>query len=342
MVLGLYRTIDVARRQLADQQMRVRSEIADLDAKIAAATSSEQKEVLRAEREQRKRQMPDLWAVDWKMLLLAAAFYLLGLLPPAIYFHQTLVHMKQQPRAIDSISGHVLGHVGKYVPGKAMVVVLRVAAVAGPQVRPAVATVAVFIETLVMMAVGGTIAGILMLGLKMPDWIRLLAVGLAVCASLPTVPPLFQMVVDRIARMKLGADKGLEQVKITWGLMLRGWCWSLLNWSLIGASFTCLLAAAPGTLADQLSVQDYLTATAAISLAMVAGFVSLLPGGAGVRELVITTVLAMRFGMVPALVAAILARLVFLIVELMIGGLLWFGKRKKTENFKSDDESQSS
>jgi hypothetical protein len=62
---------------------------------------------------------------------------------------------------------------------------------------------------------------------------------------------------------------------------------------------------------------------AAVSLAMVAGFLSLLPGGVGVREYVVLTLLAPAVGTVAALVSAVLLRLCWLAAELVAAGVLY-------------------
>ncbi len=67
----------------------------------------------------------------------------------------------------------------------------------------------------------------------------------------------------------------------------------------------------------------YLVCTAAISLAVVIGFASLLPGGAGIRELVVTTVLAVSIGTTHAILAAIAARLLFATVESLVASFCW-------------------
>ena len=56
----------------------------------------------------------------------------------------------------------------------------------------------------------------------------------------------------------------------------------------------------------------FAVSTAAIGLALVAGFASLLPGGAGVRELVLVTILGISVDSADALLTAIAARLVFI------------------------------
>ncbi|QDV11414.1 hypothetical protein CA51_12770 [Rosistilla oblonga] len=334
-VVGLTHTIRSAAGELAEHRDRIRGEIADLDQQLQSATDPAARADLQARRERWVSQQPRLAAIDWWRVAAAAAVYLASLFPAALFFHQVLCHMKQRPRLGDAVRAHILGHMGKYVPGKAMVVVLRTGAIAGPNVRAGVAVVAAFIETLLMMAVGGTVAGVFVVCLRMPTGITLLAIGLAACAAVPTLPSLFRFVVRKISESRFGSDKGLDDAGIDWRLIGCGWGWMLLMWTAIGWSFALLIQATPGAMVDAFTWQDYMLATAAIALAMVAGFISLLPGGAGVRELVLSTLLAPRFGLVPALVAAILARLVFLAVEVGIGGLLWTTRRRTTPGDRS-------
>jgi hypothetical protein len=72
-----------------------------------------------------------------------------------------------------------------------------------------------------------------------------------------------------------------------------------------------------------LSLSDTGLMTATVALAMVAGFLSLLPGGAGVREYIILTLLAPSFGVVAATVSALLLRVTWLASELSFGVLFY-------------------
>ncbi|MEZ6087729.1 MAG: hypothetical protein R3C05_06835 [Pirellulaceae bacterium] len=335
-VFGLWRTIDSARRQLAEQQQSIRSQIAVIDQNLQGAANDQDRRQLQEERERLLLQQPSIASVDRWRIAIAAVIYLVSLFPTAIFFHQTLTHMGQRPRLAASVRAHVLGHMGKYVPGKAMVVILRTGAIAGPDVRPGVAMVAAFIETLLMMAVGGTLAGLLVMALDFPLEITLPALGLAICTAIPTIPAVFRILVRRVAGSRLGRDKGLDDAVINWGLMAIGWGWMLLTWVLVGSAFALIVQASPGAMIEPFTWRDSALCIASISLAMVAGFLSLLPGGAGARELVITTLLAPRFGIVPGLVAAILARVVFLFVEVTIGGLLWLKRPPRAPVSETD------
>jgi uncharacterized membrane protein YbhN (UPF0104 family) len=70
--------------------------------------------------------------------------------------------------------------------------------------------------------------------------------------------------------------------------------------------------------------------TAAVALATVVGFLSFVPGGAVVREAVLTELLAVvpHVGGLTALVSSVLLRLVWLLSELVISGILYLGPHK--------------
>jgi glycosyltransferase 2 family protein len=59
----------------------------------------------------------------------------------------------------------------------------------------------------------------------------------------------------------------------------------------------------------------------------VTGFLSLLPGGIGVRDALLMQLLAPLCGDANALIAAVLVRLVWLVSELAACGILYVGAR---------------
>jgi uncharacterized membrane protein YbhN (UPF0104 family) len=105
--------------------------------------------------------------------------------------------------------------------------------------------------------------------------------------------------------------------------MLSGWAANTLGWFLFGMSLWATLRAVPlGTpMASWWELAPRLTAS--VSLALVAGFVSLLPGGVGVRELVLNALMVPQFGHVKALVSAVLLRLVWLVTEVALSIILY-------------------
>jgi hypothetical protein len=63
--------------------------------------------------------------------------------------------------------------------------------------------------------------------------------------------------------------------------------------------------------------------TAGVALSTVAGFVAMIPAGAGIRELVLKEVLATAIGATPAFVSAVILRLVSIVAELAISSVLY-------------------
>lgn len=312
----------------AARQLRQRG--AELDARIellqsrSDAASQEDALGLHGQIEQLQSQQLTLANLDWVRLLAAVAVYSVAMVASGGFWHGCLIAFGQHLSFRLAVAAHVLGQAGKYVPGKAMVVVLRASAVARHAgVNRVAAAIGVFVETLTMMACGAALAGIAVLWMPTENWVRLLAIAMAIGAAVPTLPPLFRLVVARLARSRFGTAVPFDADVFGWSLMLRGWVWMAAVWLLIGLSFWLVVRATPGAAVEVQGASGYATATATMCLAMVAGFLSLIPGGAGVRELVITTLLAPIAGAGPALVAAVLVRLVFLIAEAIAVAIAW-------------------
>src|SRR4051794_40224069 len=122
-------------------------------------------------------------------IALAVALYLAGLGACGIFFGRVLRAGATPVGYVPAVRAYLISHLGKYVPGKAMVVLMRVGLVAPYGARPATAAFATLYETLDMMAAGGLIAA---LGFAFPPsqgWAMLLGGGLGV-ALLAVVDPL--------------------------------------------------------------------------------------------------------------------------------------------------------
>ncbi len=255
-------------------------------------------------------------------LVAAAGIYLLGLLPAGLFWHRLLLTLGQDARLGETLRAYYIGHLGKYVPGKAMVVVIRAGLIRSHRVNTGVAAASVFYETLTMMSVGALLAaGILAAWFREHIFLCLVALALMIAAGLPILPPVFRRVAKfaRVGRSDpLIADK-LESLGVS--TLLLGVGAMVICWLLLGISFWAVL--------QSMGVENTgLTANlplyvAAVSLAMVAGFLSLIPGGAVVRELVLTELLAPQLGGAVALTSAVVLRLVWLGGELIISGILY-------------------
>lgn len=266
--------------------------------------------------------------LSWPWLLVAVVAYALGQLPQGLFWRRVMWRLGQRPALGAALRAFYIGHLGKYVLGKALVVLLRAGFVRGPATNVFVAGAAVFHETLTTMAVGSCLAGVILLGWFRDHWTFVaLAAALIVASGLPTIPAVFA----RLARL---AGIGRQDPQVAERLahvgpatLAVGWATIAVGWLLMGTSLWAVLVA-DGHAAWPIVFDEWLLCQAATALAVVLGFISLIPGGAGVRELVFLELLRPRFGDAGALVAAVLVRLVWLVTELGVAAIVYpFGPR---------------
>jgi uncharacterized membrane protein YbhN (UPF0104 family) len=259
----------------------------------------------------------------------------------AWYWHRALSSLGQPAPWWPTLRAYYLGHLGKYVPGKALTIILRVAAVRPWVSSIRIAVVSSMLETLTMMAVGASVAAALsLIVLRLEPRLAALAAATALAAGLPTLPPVARRLARfGITRVKQDSNLGLPPAipadidaslhGINLRLLAAGWLAAGACWMLLGLSLWATLqaigaenAALPGNLSR---------VVVAVAFAVVAGFVSMLPGGLGVRDAVLMQLLAPLCGDANALVAAVLLRLVWLVTEVIACGILygvarWMGR----------------
>ena len=269
-------------------------------------------------------------SVGW--LIVAGLAYLAGMIPCWWFWHRVLHAMGARPRYRETLPAFYIGHLGKYFPGKALVVVIRTALIRGPRVDTLVATISVFVETLTMMAVGALVAAGLLLTTTADAWLFWLALALFCLAGIPTLPPVFRQVV-RIISVRRGYEHVAQVVNaLRLPLLASGWITIAGGWFLMGLSLWAVLQSmAPATELSQAihlaPAQALILLTATVGLAIVAGFLSLLPGGIGVRELVVTTLLVPVYGELAAILSAVLMRITWLLAELIASVFLYASTR---------------
>ncbi|MDG2224333.1 MAG: lysylphosphatidylglycerol synthase domain-containing protein [Rubripirellula sp.] len=318
--IGLVFAVRTSIKQWQNERRNCELRLVELDRELAGAASPKAVDLIREQQKQIRESVPSFQNLNWKLVALAALLYAIGLVPNGILLHNALHALGQHPRFSVSISAQLIGHVGKYVPGKAMVIVLRTGALSRDGVKVLPATISIFIETFMMMAVGATVAALIVIWLPVPGWVSWLAVGIALLAGLPTLPPVLRFVAARVSK----DSEVREDRRIGYGLFAVGWAWSILAWACIGGAFAALIIAIPSASVMPPLGVVYAIGTAAISLAVVAGFASLLPGGAGIRELVLATILTVSFGAAHGLLAAIAARVLFLVIEVLLAIASWW------------------
>src|SRR5262249_54089142 len=92
-------------------------------------------------------------------LVVSGVLYLVGLSAYGVFYESILRASATPVRLVPALRADLVSHLGKYVPGKAMVVVMRAGMVVPFGARASTAAIATFYETLVMMAAGGLVAG---------------------------------------------------------------------------------------------------------------------------------------------------------------------------------------
>jgi len=113
---------------------------------------------------------------------------------------------------------------------------------------------------------------------------------------------------------------------LSFRVLLAGWCGIAVGWVVLGLSLWAVLRGLPLEAARAAEFSNWPLWTVAVALAIILGFVSLIPGGLGVRELVLIPLLAKVAGLgtFVALISAVVLRLVWLLAELILSGLLYF------------------
>jgi len=256
-------------------------------------------------------------------LALSGGLYLLALLPEGLFWHWTLKALGQDVGLFETLRAYYIGHLGKYVPGKAMVIVLRTGLIHSHRVDTSIAVASVFLETLTMMAVGACIAvPVLAIWFSHNPAFIAAAVATAIVGGLPTLPPVF----SRLARL-LGVGRSSPAVAqklagFDYRTLICGWTAMVAGWVVMGTSLWAMLRGL-GCEADL--AQSWYLYTAIVAMAVVVGFASMIPGGLFAREAVFTGLLAPMLGgdASTALIVAAALRLTWLVAELLISAILY-------------------
>jgi hypothetical protein len=243
------------------------------------------------------------------------------------------------------VRAYFVSQFGKYVPGKAWVLFLRVLLLRRAGVHPAVVGVTATYETLTSMAAGAVLGVCLLPWTGVGDRVEetvgpALWIGLAAVACLPLVLGTLNRIAARVAQKRRGPDvRPLPSPSV--GLLARGLLQDALGWCLLGLSlWVTVQAVVPRPSA--LSGTAFLQCLAAVAVSYVAGFVVLVsPGGLGAREAVLLVMLTgpLRESAGQALAAplaavvAIVLRLVWTAFEVGCSlMLLWLARPTRTRH----------
>jgi uncharacterized membrane protein YbhN (UPF0104 family) len=289
---------------------------------VVAAVSFAAKGSITAWNQQSTANRIALGDIGWGWLAFSALTYGASLVPTSLVLRRALAALHQPIALPLVVAAQLVGHLGKYVPGKAMVIVLRASILSRGHVKVSLkhSALAVIIETLNLIAVGAILALLLVVILETPEWIKWTSGLMAAGAAVGTLPPVLRFFLSRGLPTRSGGSLPLNW---TADDLAAAWLWCTLSWLFTGLSMTAVVLALAPLQADQSLVSLTLICSAASMLAFVAGFASLLPGGAGVREMVLATLLTPVIGPGLSLLAAVVARMVQLVVESLLAAAVW-------------------
>src|SRR5262245_46516416 len=241
------------------------------------------------------------------------------------------------------LRAYFVSQFGKYVPGKAWVILLRVGMLRAVGGRPLPVAVTATYETLSSMA-AGALLGVLLLPwlVALPDVVSGNVVALAAIAGLPIVLGVLNKLVVRVAQRSREPDAPSLPSPSPW-LLAQGLLHGACGWCLLGVSLGLVIR---GVVPDPPAwdVPAYMGDLAAICLSYVLGFAVLVaPGGLGVREYLLKLTLTPRFTGAAdaalaegqAVVVALVLRLTWSVMELCWTlGLWWFGHPSRLDREK--------
>lgn len=232
---------------------------------------------------------------DWRprlgWLLASGLFYLAAYVPSAYFWRLSIRWLGGAPGVFSAFKAFYISQLGKYVPGKALVVVIRSALVASDKTKASVAAVCVFYETLTTMATGALLSALIVAVYFREHWLySALALLTALCVGLPLLPPIFVRI---LSILRVGKNDPTLQERfraLTWRSLFVGVGLSSVLWFFFALSLWTAIGGI-GVAVGSFWPSAHLL-LAASALAVVFGFaVAIAPGGLGVREAALTILL---------------------------------------------------
>jgi glycosyltransferase 2 family protein len=273
-------------------------------------------------------------SVDWKYVVAAGLISQLSWLPSTWFWHRLIVLLGGKSDAYPLIRAYYCGSLGKYMPGKAAVILIRSAMLKQQQVSFVRASIASMVEAGAVMLVGSVVSLAFALTIIPPDalpgwvsqalprqstsWSGLLLLVAVLIATTPyiAVPANwllqeFSRMIEQRARKKEASnsstarttDRSNEPInvptdsvvpRLTWQFLTTASLMFALSWAGHGLSLLFVLRSLNP---QMLSLDNWTIATAAAAAGTSIGFFAIFaPGGLAVREGLIISVLAPSTG----------------------------------------------
>lgn len=257
----------------------------------------------------------DLFEISYLPMLGSLVAYLIGLSFFGIYYGVIVRGVKPATSMIPCVRAYLYSHPAKYVPGKAMVVVVRVGVLGKVGVGPAAASFTAIFETLSMMAIGGLLGGVLLVLPQGHPMGAAVSFGLGL-AFLGTVLPWTFGRAVRLLKKGLPAidpadcpNPSLADAGKLTALGIAGW----LAWGISGVLTVSALSG--GHLRP---LAEWPRIAGAVMVGTAGGFaLPILPGGLGLREGIYHEVTKGALGPDLAIASALALRFVWVVGEVI-------------------------
>jgi uncharacterized membrane protein YbhN (UPF0104 family) len=274
-------------------------------------------------------------------LILSAVLYTASWLPSVWFWRELMRALGGRPAFRDAARAYYCGSLGKYVPGKAMVLILRGSLMNGRGCAGRTAAVTAAYETLTMMGTG-LLVGLLLAPLpdRVPGRDQPLLVPvvvLAVLAALPVIAKLLSWAVTKMAPpdlvelSQMPAEGGVQspagRLAIPAWLVGAGCAAFLVSWGVQGLSLGMTLCAVD----EPITWHTWPMWSGAMALSTSLGFAVLFaPAGLGVREGILLGILTQAGVDAHAAVAAtVLSRFVSFISDILVAAAAYPTLRRR-------------
>lgn len=276
------------------------------------------------------------FVIRWQYLIPAGFLYILSHSIWATFWWQLLLSQGAKVTWFVGMQAYFISQLGKYVPGKVWVIVLRMGLLGGTVPRRIVAITGVY-ETLTSMSAGSVIGAALFSSLAggqqvIPGG----AIALGVVALVPLLAVFLNQFAAKVLAKRKEANAPALPVPPVW-LLVVGLLQASFGWCLLALSLG-LVVRGTAPIPPEWNGTTFVQELAATTVMYVAGFVVLFaPGGVGARELVLqqalTPVLRPMAGESAIGLAAVIAlmlRLIWTVAEMIAIGIVSIFKRKGT------------
>jgi uncharacterized membrane protein YbhN (UPF0104 family) len=277
--------------------------------------------------------------IHWGWIPVCGIIYLIGELGQTIFWHSVLRSTGQPVHLKETVFAFYASQIGKYAPGKALVLVIRAAILRREHLETTIIVATSFMEALLTMATGAAFAGVTIWlrargegsFSKTDELLLLTAAAIVLACGLPTIPWIWSRTLRLLGIGKLNPTAADKVARIPHRIMALGVLSVALGWIIQGLSLWAALRALG---IEQNPLEHWAWHASVVALAVGAGFVSMIPGGFMGRELVHINMMKLLYPDAIATASALILRLVWLVAEALASSILyvWLKCRAKSRS----------